>query len=186
MRWTFPLSAAFCVCWGVTAPAQTNERAQQILIAAQLPVSAAQARNEGIPNGDLRAVLEAMRTARVPAHEARVIIDEERQARRDHGPVDNFGAFVQSRLQAGLRGRELAAAIRAEHVARGKGGNRAARAQGAKGRSDAATGAGRATGQKGVSPATKGSAARDKARPTTQKGRPSTDKKRPDTKGRPN
>lgn len=66
-----------------------------------------------------------MEAKKVPAHEARQVIDEERVARRDHRPVDNFGAFVQSRLQAGLRGQELAAAIRAEHAARGKGKGKA-------------------------------------------------------------
>jgi hypothetical protein len=101
--------------------AQRPQRVNQLLIAAELPVSAAQARNEGASNQEVRGVLDAMRTAKIPAHEARLVIDEERSARRKDGPVDNFGAFVQSKLQAGLRGRDLAAAIRAEHAARGKG-----------------------------------------------------------------
>jgi len=39
----------------------------------------------------------------------------------EHGPVDNFGAFVKSKLAEGLRGRDLADAIAIEHKVRGKG-----------------------------------------------------------------
>ena len=38
--------------------------------------------------------------------------------------MDNFGAFVQSRLDAGLRSRALAQAIRQEHSRRGIGKSR--------------------------------------------------------------
>ena len=99
--------------------AQRPQRANEILAAAELPVSAAHARSEGLSNRDLREALDAMRTAKVPARDAQMVIDEERIARRTNGPVDNFGAFVQSKLHAGLRGRDLAAAIKAEHAARG-------------------------------------------------------------------
>lgn len=124
--------------------AQRPERVNQLLAAAELPVSAAQARREGTPNGEVRSVLDAMRASRVPAHEARLVIDEGRSARRTHGPVDNFGAFVQSKLRAGLRGRDLAAAIRAEHAARGK--NRGARATAPGTRAKAGTPAGAKAG----------------------------------------
>jgi predicted DNA-binding transcriptional regulator YafY len=100
--------------------AQRPLRANEILAAAELPVSAAHARKEGVSSRDVREALDAMRTAKVPARDAQVVIDEERIARRTNGPMDNFGAFVQSKLQAGLRGRDLAAAIKAEHAARGK------------------------------------------------------------------
>ena len=46
---------------------------------------------------------------------------EQSRAIDEHGPTDNFGAFVQSKLDQGLRGRELSDAIRAEHAAHGKG-----------------------------------------------------------------
>lgn len=112
----------------------------KIIGAANLPVSADAARREGIPDTDVRIAIEAMRTARLPAEEARRVLDESRAARREHGPVDNFGAFVQSKLAAGLRGRDLAAAIRAEHRAQGKGNPNAAKGSpnATKGRSDAA------------------------------------------------
>jgi hypothetical protein len=105
------------------AGAQTPDWVAVLQAAAQLPVSANEARSEGVPDKDVREVLNAMRDKKVRASEARDVLDEARSARREHGPVDNFGAFVQSRLDAGLRGRELAAAIRAEHRAHGKGGN---------------------------------------------------------------
>ena len=100
--------------------AQRPQRANEILAAAELPVSAAHARKEGLSNRDVRQALDAMHAAKVPARDAQMVIDEERIARRTNGPVDNFGAFVQTKLQAGLRGRDLAAAIKAEHAARGK------------------------------------------------------------------
>jgi hypothetical protein len=121
MRNISHLVVTLSVSLSSAAFAQRSERATQLLLAADLPVSAARARSEGASNAEVRGVLDALRNAKVPAHEARELIDEERSARRRNGPVDNFGAFVQSKLQAGLRGRELAAAIRAEHAARGKG-----------------------------------------------------------------
>jgi hypothetical protein len=48
------------------------------------------------------------------------LFETENKAIREHGPVDNFGAFVQRRLDEGLRGRDLADAIRAEHAAHGR------------------------------------------------------------------
>ena len=122
---------------------------EQLLDAARLPVEAASARQEGVAGDEIRSVLEAMRTARVPAHEAVTVMDTARAARRDHGPVDNFGAFVQAQLASGKRGRELAAAIRAEHGRSGKGRSSGA-AAGERGRgrgnSDTAA-AGKATGR---------------------------------------
>ena len=114
-------TAAVTIGWSTPAAGQLPDWISQILVAADLPVSTAEARAEGVPSDEIRQVLDVMVAQKLPAHEARDVIDEERAARRDHGPVDDFGAFVQSRLQAGLRGRELAAAIRAEHAARGKG-----------------------------------------------------------------
>jgi hypothetical protein len=110
--------------------AQRPQRANDVLAAAELPVSAAHARSEGLSNRDVREALDAMRTAKVPARDAQMVFDEERIARRTNGPVDNFGAFVQSKLHAGLRGRDLAAAIKAEHAARGKNTAKKANAAG--------------------------------------------------------
>jgi hypothetical protein len=94
---------------------------RDLLLAAQLPIVALEARNEGIPNNDIGAILDAVRRNGLPAREAALILDTVRVVRRDHGPTDNFGAFVQSQLAAGKRGTDLAAAIRAEHARMGKG-----------------------------------------------------------------
>ena len=112
-----------CLSLGWSSPmeGQLPEWVNDILVATRLPVVADEARREGAASGEIREVLEAMSRARVPAHEATVILDSARAVRREHGPVDNFGAFVQTQLAEGKRGRELAAAIRAEHARRGKG-----------------------------------------------------------------
>jgi len=101
--------------------AQTPDWVARVLEASNLPISTSEARKEGASNEDITSILDVLQREKVPADEARQVIDEERAARREHGPVDNFGAFVQAKLAAGLRGQELAAAIRAEHAARGKG-----------------------------------------------------------------
>ncbi len=66
-------------------------------------------------------MLDVLSKQSVPAEEAAGILEAESKAAAEHGPTDNFGAFVQAQLASGKRGRELAAAIRAEHQARGKG-----------------------------------------------------------------
>jgi hypothetical protein len=119
----FSLLLAAPVLFGGQLEGQTPDWVR-VLAAAELPTSADQVRQEGTPSSALEQVLAAMQAANVPAHEAREVLDEERAAIREHGPVDNFGAFVQQKLDAGLRGRDLAAAIRAEHQLRGKGPTR--------------------------------------------------------------
>lgn len=118
-RQLFAVAAATLVL-GTPAVAQPDW-VRDLLLAAQLPVIALDARNEGVPNSDIAAILDAVRRNGLPARDAILIIDTTRAVRREHGPVDNFGAFVQSQLAAGKRGRDLAAAIRAEHVRMGKG-----------------------------------------------------------------
>ena len=125
---------------------------RDLLLAAQLPVIALEARNDGIPGSDIGSILEAVRRAGLPAREAAIILDTTRVLHREHGHADNFGAFVQSQLAAGKRGRDLAAAIRAEHARTGKGrGNSAARGgdQGARGRGNATPGGGNAARGRG-------------------------------------
>lgn len=131
IRRTAALLIAAMIGWSTPTPAQVPDWVNQILAAAQLPVAASEARREGIANAEIRAVLDAMRNAGVPAYEATTLIETERQAHREHGPADNFGAFVQAQLAAGKRGQALAAAIRQEHARQGKG-NKAEKAKGEK------------------------------------------------------
>lgn len=134
---------------GSSAPlhAQLPDWVTQLLAAAQLPLATAQLRQTGTSNADVLAALDALRNAGVPAYGATSLFDTERTARRDNGPVNNFGAFVQSQLAAGKRGTDLAAAIHAEHARQGRGnsggnmrapegssGERGAEADGGRGR----------------------------------------------------
>ncbi|HWE40874.1 MAG TPA: hypothetical protein VG432_00080 [Gemmatimonadaceae bacterium] len=115
------LPVALVVGWSAPLPAQQADWVSQLLTAARLPVATAEARREGVASTDIRAVLDAMIRAKLPASEATLVIDTARVLQREQGPVNNFGAFVQSQLAAGKRGPALAAAIRAEHARQGKG-----------------------------------------------------------------
>ena len=145
MRYGIPLLvAALSIGSSRPAVAQVPDWVNQILTAAQLPVVTAEARREGVNDEEIRGVLDAMSKAKVPAHEATAVIDTARAVRREHGPVDNFGAFVQAQLASGKRGRELAAAIRAEHRRAGKGKGAAAGGSRADSVSDTTRGRGKA------------------------------------------
>lgn len=93
----------------------------RVLAAAKLPVAAAEARQEGVSDLTLREYLDRVLRNRVPADDAYRILDEEVRVVRAGGPKENFGAFVQTQLDAGLRGRALADAIHEEHRRRGMG-----------------------------------------------------------------
>lgn len=108
-----------------TPPADPSvPKATGALRALELPLMTDRLRRQGIPETDIRGLLDATKNAGLPADEATDVVDEAAEAVKDNGPVDNFGAFVKTQLDAGLRGKELAAAIRAEHVANGKGGGK--------------------------------------------------------------
>jgi hypothetical protein len=129
IRKTAALLAVSLIGWSTPSSAQLPEWVNQVLAAAQLPVVATEARRDGVADAELRKVLDALFNAGVPAHQATTLVETERQAHRENGPADNFGAFVQAQLAAGKRGQELAAAIRAEHARQGKG-NAAKKAKG--------------------------------------------------------
>ena len=93
----------------------------RVLAAAQLPVAAAEAREEGVSNITLGNILEIIRRRGLPAEDARYVLEEEVRVVREGGSKENFGAFVQTQLDAGLRGRALADAIHEEHRRRGMG-----------------------------------------------------------------
>ena len=93
----------------------------RVLAAAQLPVAAAEAREEGVTNLQLSDILQMIRRRGLPAEDARWVLEEEVRVVREGGPKENFGAFVQTQLDAGLRGRALADAIHEEHRRRGMG-----------------------------------------------------------------
>jgi hypothetical protein len=164
----------------------TSEWVTRLLDASKLPVSAAGARAEGASNEEVSSVLDVLKREKVPPEQAREILDEERASRREHGPVDNFGGFVQSKLDAGLRGRELAEAIRAEHVARGKGkgkGSDEARRRAEEQELHGKTGA-REAGEAGKKPAQAGGRPGEGSGKSGAAGKPAETGEKPQAKGK--
>lgn len=103
---------------GASSPPSLIDR---LRAASKLPTRTAEAREAGVPDSSIRTVMDVFRRRNTPPTEAEEILTTERDAAREHGPTDNFGAFVQTQMESGKRGRELSEAIRAEHQARGKG-----------------------------------------------------------------
>ncbi len=94
---------------------------ERLLRAIRLPSTADEARQAGVPDEQVREALNVVRGHGIDAGDAQLVLEEEVRSVKENGPIENFGAFVRSGLDRGLRGRELASAIRAEHVAHGKG-----------------------------------------------------------------
>lgn len=127
---------------------QTQPSAESSLIAdiLNLPLAVEAARRAGIPGGTIWGVLDSLRRRRVPAADAEQILRGEVEAVEAGGPKENFGAFVNAQLARGLRGRELADAIHAEHARRGIGQGRGRGPDAEKGRAGTAD-KGRAKGR---------------------------------------
>ena len=87
----------------------------------RLPRATQEARLLGVHDRDIRDMFDIARENRFTAGDLYDVFEARNASIREHGPVDNFGAFVQAKHREGLRGRDLAAAIRAEHAAHGKG-----------------------------------------------------------------
>lgn len=104
-----------------TARDTARAAATRILDAIRLPTMADVLRSSGIPVEDVDSAIAGARKEDVPPGELAGIFEETARTVEETGPIDNFGAFVQDRLRAGLRGRDLAEAIRAEHARRGIG-----------------------------------------------------------------
>ena len=101
--------------------AQVGDASPAILWALRLPALATEARRAGVPEAAVRGVLDELRRRGLPADEAAQVVGVEVDAVNAGAPKDNFGGFVRRQLDAGLRGRALAEAIRAEHRAQGIG-----------------------------------------------------------------
>jgi hypothetical protein len=102
-------------------PTTQPPAAERVLKASRLPKKAHEVRSKGVPDADVKDALRAGKSKGLKAGEMSDVADAHARAVDEHGPTDNFGAFVRARLDEGLRGRELAAAIRAEHARNGKG-----------------------------------------------------------------
>jgi len=100
---------------------QIDQTTPAILWALRLPALVTEAREVGVGETVVKGVLDGLRGQGLSADEAAMVVSEEVDAVNAGEPKDNFGAFVHQQLDAGLRGRALAQAIRAEHQARGIG-----------------------------------------------------------------
>lgn len=125
--WIFVLAVAL-VALPLAAQEEKPERTkdkedliERIRQAVKLPEAAEEAREAGVEEEEVKEVLEKGKEKKVPAGDMGVVLTEETRAVKEHGNIDNFGGFVNEKLDQGLRGQELADAIRQEHAARGKG-----------------------------------------------------------------
>jgi len=112
---------AFAALFAAAPLVQVGDSVPAILRALRLPALVTEARLAGVTDSVVREVLDGLRRRGLPADEAAMVVREEVDAVHAGAPKDNFGGFVQRQLDAGLRGRALAEAIRAEHRARGIG-----------------------------------------------------------------
>lgn len=94
------------------------ERVQR---AAEIVTASEEAREVGMSEEEVNEVLEGARDRGLSPAETGDVLNESTEAVKESGPVDNFGAFVQAKLDEGLRGKELAHAIHEEHRLHGKG-----------------------------------------------------------------
>lgn len=118
------LMAALVALWiphSAGAQETETERVTDILRAIQLPEATEVLRQQGVPAAEIEAAIQGARERDVSPDVMTGVFEESSQTVEEHGPIENFGAFVQQQLEAGLRGRELAEAIRAEHARRGIG-----------------------------------------------------------------
>lgn len=170
-----------------------------ILRALRLPNVAEILRQRGVPVEQIEAAMEGARERTVPAGEMTNVMEETAESVEENGPIENFGAYVQEQLAAGLRGRELAQAIRAEHARRGIGKGRKlesrrgppeGRGQGMQGRGKLdSTGRPGMQGRRGGPPDSMRGGPPDSARggrPDSMGGPPANRGGRPDSTGRGN
>ncbi|MCA9491336.1 MAG: hypothetical protein KC621_15500 [Myxococcales bacterium] len=88
--------------------------------AIDLPAHAKAVRGAGVPADEVRTALHAAKDKGLGADEAADLLEAEEEE-AGNGKMENFGGFVQEKLDEGLRGRDLANAIHEEHAREGKG-----------------------------------------------------------------
>lgn len=103
------------------SPAESRaSKADEIRSIINLPAAAEKARESGVSKEDIRIILDEAGSRKLPPAETGAILQECGAAAKENGPVENFGDYVRSCLNEGLRGKDLAAAIHEEHRRRGK------------------------------------------------------------------
>ena len=124
MRFLMTMASAAVIAapLAAQAPDSTADAMRRRLDALlRIPQRVEELRRAGVPDTAVRVVLEVLKREKVDPEQSEAVLASQAESAREHGPTDNFGAFVQERLASGLRGKELADAIRAEHRAKGKG-----------------------------------------------------------------
>lgn len=89
--------------------------------AIDLPARIAKLREAGVPPEEIAKALDGVKKGGMRPDHASEAMEAAGRSVEEHGTVDNFGGFVKSRVDEGMRGKDLAEAIRAEHEAHGKG-----------------------------------------------------------------
>ncbi len=84
-----------------------------ILAVIDLPLAAADAREAGVEETELKAALDTTREAGLPASEATEVVAVEAEQTRTRGAKKGFGQWVRLQIAAGLRGKKLADKIKA-------------------------------------------------------------------------
>ena len=103
------------------AGTRRNAEMERLRIATATQHRTVEIRAAGVSENELQSFLNAMTQSNITPKTQLYYLTAERDAARANGPTDNFGSFVQGRLDAGLRGRALADAIHREHRLHGKG-----------------------------------------------------------------
>lgn len=80
-----------------------------------------QSRQVGLPDTQVQGLFDQLRRRGVPEVEAQEAVAGEVESVRAGAAKGSFGAYVNQQIARGLRGRDLSAAIRAEHQRRGVG-----------------------------------------------------------------
>lgn len=84
-----------------------------ILATIDLPLAAAEARDAGVDETELREALDSTREIGLPASEATEVVTVEAEQTRTRGAKKGFGRWVRLQVAAGLRGKQLASKIKA-------------------------------------------------------------------------
>ena len=87
----------------VAGPALADEKgadSAEVRAALELPAKAQVLRAEGVEDAEVKKALDGAKERKVKASEAGEALDGAADAVREHGPVDNFGAFVQEQLES--------------------------------------------------------------------------------------
>jgi len=110
-----PPGASASASASVTATVKISDQDalnDDILAVIDLPLAAADAREAGVEETELKAALDTTREAGLPASEATEVVAVEAEQTRTRGAKKGFGQWVRQQIAAGLRGKKLADKIK--------------------------------------------------------------------------